>query len=334
MGTQSPTLRETLLANFTLIRSFASMRPTMFNQILPRAERFPTELADLRFLSSVYPNMNLHVLPPDQFPADLASHLALPGMRPQVFLVTVTVKRLEPADLASVFFPALRLAVDLHVTPQVHAIPEGFMTNLAGAGFVVAVNAHVCLQGRLQIESLIADLAEFRKLFIVSSDVNFQIILRGQLGSTHVAYVRCSVQRFVNVQVLLLLEHLVTNIALDGSYILILSFDFDGLRSVPRFVRFFASNPSVLQQLYFPRERFATRFAGVLLLGLLQGFSRPKDRPFGSVNQQNSLCFELFVAGLASERCCTRDFFRWRFCDTRPGRYLHDFRSSFGIPVC
>lgn len=171
----------------------------MFDQILPRAKCFPTELTDLRFLSGVYPNMNLHVLPSYQLSADLASHPTFPRVCPQVFLVAITIKRFEPANVASVLLPALRLAVYLHVAPQINSIAERLMANLASAGLFRAVYAHMGFQRRLQVEPLIANLAELRELFVVPPDMYLQIILGSQFGAAHVANVRRAVQRFVNI---------------------------------------------------------------------------------------------------------------------------------------
>lgn len=176
MSAQSTPLRETFLANFTLVRSLAGMSSSMLDQIFPRAKRFPAKFTDLRLLPGVYPNMNFHVLPPDQFATNLTSHLTLPGMSPKMFLVTVTVERLESAYLAFVLPPVLRLAMNLHVTSQVDPIAERLVTNLAGARLVVGVDAHVGLQSRLQIKPFVANLAELGELFIVPSYVYFQII--------------------------------------------------------------------------------------------------------------------------------------------------------------
>lgn len=199
MGAKSSTLGETFLTNLTFIRSFPGMSSTMLNEILSGAKRFSAKFTDLRFLTGVYPDMNLHVLSSDQFPANLACHLTLARVSPQMFLVTITIESLESTDLTFVLLPALRLTMDLHVTPQVDAIAKGLVTNLAGARFVVAVNAHVSLKRCLQIESFVADPAEFRELLVVSSDVDLQVILRGQFSPAHVTDMRRAVKSFVNI---------------------------------------------------------------------------------------------------------------------------------------
>lgn len=320
MSAQSAPLRETFLANFTLVRSLAGMSSSMLDQIFPRAKRFPAKFTDLRLLPGVYPNMNFHVLPPDQFATNLASHLALPGMSPKMFLVTVTVERLESAYLAFVLSPVLRLAMNLHVTSQVDPIAERLVTNLAGARLVVGVHAHVSLQSRLQIKPFVANLAELGELFIVPSYVYFQIIFRGELRAAHVAYVGGPVQRFVNVQVLLLLEHLVAHVALyrpDRNTLLLLPLRAFHHRPVLSPVlllpfhalrRLFApTTPPMLEQLHLLRETLATRIASVFLFGLSQRLPSSKDRPLGSVHQQCTLRVELFVARLASIRCLLLD---------------------------
>lgn len=292
------------------------MSSSMLDQILPRAERFPAKFAHLRFLPGVYPDMNFHVLPPDQFSTNLASNLALPCMSPKVFLVTVTVERLEPAYLASILPPVLGLAVNLHVTPQVDPIPERLVTNLAGARLVVRVHAHVGLQGSLQIKPFVANLAELGELLVVPPYVYLQVIFRGELGAAHVAYVGGAVQRFMHVQVLLLLEHLVAHVALyrsdrDALLLLLLPLHAPLFRSIPvlppllllALRRLFATTtPPMLEQLHLLRETLATRVAGVFLLGLSQRLPRTKDRPLGSVHQQRGLRVEPFVARLASIR--------------------------------
>ena len=175
------------------------MSSTMLNKILPGTKRLSAKFTNLWFLTSVYPDMNLHVLSSDQFPTNLAGHLTLTGMSPQMFLVTITIESFKPTDLTFVLLPALRLAMNLHVTPQVHAIAKGLMTNLTSTRLVIAVNAHVCLQGCLQVESFIADLAEFRELLVVSSDVDLQVVLRGQFSPAHVTDMRGTMKSFVNV---------------------------------------------------------------------------------------------------------------------------------------
>lgn len=292
MSAKCATLRETFLANFTFVGPLAGVSPSMFDQILPIAERLPAKLADLRFLAGVYSNMNLHVLAPDQLPADLASHLALAGVGPQVFLVTIIVERLETADLAFVLFPGLRSAVNFHVTSQVDAIPERFVTDLAGAGLDVAVHAHVSLEGRLQVKSLVADLAELRELFVVPSDVDLQVITGRQFRAADVAYVWRAVQRFVHVQVFLFLENFMADVALDRFGLLlpfvrargalVLRFFLDPFGGYGVLV---APCPSMLEQLHFLRERFAAHIARIFLIGFTQRLARTKYRLLGSVDQ-------------------------------------------------
>lgn len=310
MSAQGAPLRETFLANFTLVRSLAGVGSSVLDQILPRAKRFPAIFTDLRFLSSVYPNMNFHVLPPDQFPANLACHLTLPRVSPKMLLVTVAVERLESTYLALVLPPVLGLAMDLHVTSQVDPITERLVTNLARARLVVGVHAHVRLQCGLQIKPFVTDLAELGELLVVPSYVYFQVIFRGEFRAAHVAYMGCPVQRFVNVQVLLLLEHLVAHVALyraSRGNVLLLPFHRFFLSPAllpfhaPR--RLFAPTSPMLEQLHLLRETLATRVASVFLLGLSQRLPSSKDRTLGSVHQQSSLRGEIFVARLASTRC-------------------------------
>lgn len=311
MSAQGAPLRETFLANFTLVRSLAGVCSSVLDQILPRAKRFPAIFTHLRFLSSVYPNMNFHVLPPDQFPANLACHLTLPRVSPKMLLVTVAVERLESTYLALVLPPVLRLAVDLHVTSQVDPIAERLVTNLARARLVVGVHAHVRLQRGLQVKPFVTDLAELGELLVVPSYVYFQVIFRGEFRAAHVAYMGRPVQRFVNVQVFLLLEHLVAHVALyrpnRGNALLLLPFHRSLLSPAllpfhaPR--RLFAPTSPMLEQLHLLRETLATRVAIVFLLGLSQRLPSSKDRALGSVHQQTSLRGEIFVARLASTRC-------------------------------
>lgn len=249
MSAKGAALGESFLADFAFVRPLPGVSSPMFHQVLPRAERFPAKLADLRFLAGVYPNVRLHVLSSDQLPADLAGDLALAGVRGQVFLVTVAVKRLKLANLALVSLPGLRLAVDLHVAPQVDHVAERFVTDLAGAGLVVAVHAHVGPQGGLQVKTFVADLAELGELLVVPSDVDLQVVLRSQFRAAHVANVRRTVQGFVDVQILLLLEDLVADVALDRA----------GLLTI--FRRIGATRSPMLEQLHLLRERFPARVA-------------------------------------------------------------------------
>ena len=234
-------------------------------------------------------------------------------MRPQVFLVTVTVESLEPADLASVLSPALRFAVNLHVTSQIDPVSERFMTDVAGARFIVTVHAHVRFQSRLQVKPLVAHIAEFSELLVVSPNVNLQVIFGRQFGVAHVTNVRRPVQRFVNIQILLLLKNLVTHVtfyrvARSSSLLLVLPF-FRLRRFILRFVLFTVSRgrslapaSSMFEQLYFLRETLAALVARVPSSRFSQRLASSKDRPLGSVNQQSSLRIELLIAGLASMR--------------------------------
>lgn len=173
MGAQGTTLREPFLANLTFIRPFACVSSSMLDQVLSRAKSLPAKLTNLRLLTGVYSYMRLHVLSPYQFSTNLAGDLTLASVGPKMFLVAITVEGFETANVALVLFPGTRLTVNLHMTPQVYAIAEGLVTNLAGARFVVRVHAHVRLQGCLQVETLVADLTEFRKFLVVTSNVNF-----------------------------------------------------------------------------------------------------------------------------------------------------------------
>lgn len=217
MSAKRATLSKPFITNFAFIRSLASVSPSMFNKILPGAKCLSAEFTDFRLLACVYPNVDLHVLPSNQFPTDFASHLTLSGVRPKMFLVAVAVKSLESTYLAFVFLPGLRLTVNFHVTPQVNPVRKGFVANFTSARLVVCVHAHVGLQGRLQVKSFVTDLAKFRELLIVSPDVNLQVILRRQLGTANVADVRSAMQSLVDVQILLFLEKFVADVALDRS---------------------------------------------------------------------------------------------------------------------
>lgn len=146
MGAQGASLRESFLTDFTFIRPFPCMSSSMLNQILPRTKCFPAKFTDLRLLTSVYSNMNLHILSSDQFTANLTSHLTFSSMRPQMFLITVTVESLEPTNLASVLPSILRLTVNLHVTSQINSITERLVTNLTNAWFIITMHAHVRFQ--------------------------------------------------------------------------------------------------------------------------------------------------------------------------------------------
>lgn len=233
-------------------------------------------------------------------------------MRPHVFLVTVTVESLEPADLASVLSPALRFAMNLHVTFQIDSVAERFVTDVASARFVVTVHAHVRFQRRLQVKSFVAHLAEFSELLAVSPNVNLQVIFGRQFGVTHVTNARRPVQRFVSIQIFLLLENLVTHVTFyrvvrNSSLLVFPFFCFHrfilwfALLAVSR-GRSFAPVSSMFEQLYFPRETLAALVARVLSSRFFQRLASSKDRPLGSVNQQSSLRVKLFIAGLASMR--------------------------------
>jgi len=217
MCAKRATLSKTFVTDLAFVRSLAGMSPSMFNEILSGTERFTAEFADLRFLAGMYPNMRLHVLSPDQLAAHLARHLALACVSPHVLLVTVTVKGLKATDLALVLLPHLGPGVNLHVATEIDPIAKGLVADLASAWFFLRVHTHVSPQGRLQIEALVANLAEFREFLVVPPDVNPQVILGRQLRATHVTNVRCAVQRLVHVQISLLLEDLVALAALDGT---------------------------------------------------------------------------------------------------------------------
>lgn len=172
MCAESSALCKPLLADLALVGSFASVSAPVLDQVFSRAERLAAKFANFRFLTRMDPDMDLHILSPNKLAAHLARHLALTSMRPHVFLVTITVESLESAYLALVLLPGFRLAVYLHVAPQVDAIGEGFVTYFASARSLVSVNAHVGLQGGLQIESFVAHLAELGKLLVMPPDVN------------------------------------------------------------------------------------------------------------------------------------------------------------------
>lgn len=290
MNAKGAALGEPFVTDITLVRLFACVSPSMFDQVLLGAEGPPAELTKLRLLASVYSNVSLHVPPPDQLAAYLAGHLALASVRPEMLLITVAVESLEPADLALVLLSCIRLAVKLHVTPQVHSVAEGLVADIAGAGLLVTVHAHVRPQGRLQVEALVANLAELGELFVVPSNVELQVILGCQLGTADVANVGRPVQRFVNVQVLLLLENFVAYVALH--WISLPFFVFHYFHGTFRFLLLLRDHGGIpaacspmLEQLHLPFECLVTNSAGVLPFGLEQRFSCSKDRLLGLVHQ-------------------------------------------------
>ena len=148
MNAKGAALGEPFVTDITLVRLLACMSPSMFDQVLLRAEGPPAKLTKLRLLASVYSNVSLHVPPPDQLATYLAGYLALASVCPEMFLITVAVESLEPANLALMLLSCIRLAVKLHVTPQVHSVAEGLVADVADAGLLVAVHAHVRPQGR------------------------------------------------------------------------------------------------------------------------------------------------------------------------------------------
>lgn len=175
-GESSP-LGESFLANFTLIRPLPGVCSSVFDEVLAGAEGLAAIFAYLRLLAGVNAYMNFHVLPANEFTAYLARYLALARVGPHVFLVTVAVKSFELANLAGELLPGFRPAVNLHMSLEVNPIPKGFLAYFANARLVVRVNAHVRLKGCFQVKTLVAYFAKFGKLFVVSSDMYFQIIL-------------------------------------------------------------------------------------------------------------------------------------------------------------
>lgn len=217
MQSERAALSETLFADFTLVRFLTGVNPSMFDQILPRAERFAAEFANFRLFAGVYPHVYLHVLPSDQFAAHLARNLTLARVSPHVLSVAVAVKRLEVAYLALERLSHLGFAVNLHVTSEINPIAERLVADLADVRLLGGVHAHVILQSRSQVEAFVADLAELREFFVVSPYVDLEKILRRQLRTANVTNVRRFVQRFVHLQVSSLLEAFVTFVTLDGT---------------------------------------------------------------------------------------------------------------------
>lgn len=255
MTTERAALRETFLADVALVGLLAGVSPPMLDQVAPGAVSLAAELADLRLVAGVYPQVNLHILPRDQLAAHLAGHLALAGVSPHVLLVAVAVERLEAADLALELLPRPGLAVQLHVAAQISAVAEGLVADLAGARFRVGVHAHVEAQGGLQVEALVADLAELREFFVVPSEVDVQAILRRELRAAYVTDVRRVVEHLVHLEVSPLFEHLLALVAFDGLRLvdvvvvqLPVSFD----RVLALFLEILARHPAMLHQLYPP----------------------------------------------------------------------------------
>lgn len=176
MSTKCTTLGKTFVANFAFVWFLTGMRSSMFNQVLSGAECFTAKFTNFRFLTSMYPNVSLHILSSDQFAAHFARHLAFTSMSPHMLLVTITVKRFEVADLALVLLPRLGLTMNLHMTTQINSIAERFVADLANAGLLFGMYAHVSLQGRLQVETLVANFTKFCEFLIMSSNMDLQVI--------------------------------------------------------------------------------------------------------------------------------------------------------------
>lgn len=97
-------------------------------------------------------------------------------MNPNVFFVTITVKRLKTTGLAFVLLPVIRFTVQLLMVLQVNLVSEGLLTNIAGPRLFVSVHTHVRHQSRLHVKPFVADLAEHHELFIMSFNVKLQVI--------------------------------------------------------------------------------------------------------------------------------------------------------------
>lgn len=308
---QARSLSEAAVAHEAPVRSLAGVRAPMLGQILPRREPLAAELAYLRFLAGVHPDVGLHVLPSYAFPAYLTLDSALAGVSASVLLVAVAVERLEVAELALELLPRHRVEVSPHVAAKVGPVGERSLADLARYRLLLGVGRHVNVQSRSIVETFIADLAEHRVVGSMAPDVLLQAPVRRQDGAAYVAHARRAVESHVDSYVPLLLEFFVTNVALDrpgreelfsGPIGLDFLDDFLGIRFHSLPVLPAALSP-VSQQRRVLGESLAAMRAGKIRQPLLADV--PTDTTnllLGSVQQQGVLGVVLLVAGAATVR--------------------------------